>query len=1055
MTKTRKKSKLFFGMLFALVMGVVTTSIMPLTFNQSTFAEVVEVTTLTNLTFDYNNNTSSIYENPTGWKKSLNSQTTSGAIYTKKIISDYNLSADQNPGLPYEDADDHVLMINAKNEYDSLPKQEYYTNNSSLELDAYTNYRIKVWVKVLSGSTASVYISGLESDWGFENINYSQAGNWQQYTFYISTGLEKQSIKTELYLGNNSNGSSTGAVFFDNIQIDKVPENTIPDSESSYVKIKNYNESSLIANINANFESKDLSAWSLVNQLDSNAFAKVIDLSDSNDSSHNGIPYLKTDLSKNNSKALALYTTDTEVTNIALKSSDLNLGINDIVKISVNAKTANLNGKAYITLSENDVKNFSGDVIKSITPKEETIEITGNTSNVLTNDYSTYTFYVRARSLYNSTYNLTLKLGTEESKASGVVLFDNIKIENISYSDFTNASTDSNTKKLELQDSDGDFGIKNATFNDSQKQEKDLTYPLQPSNWEHTTLNDEDVYFGVINTNDSIYDAIKSQFGNFSNPGNHENAGNTSTDSNNILVMHNKKATYQTLKSSSFEVANDSYYKLNFSYNLIQTDVQTELLNVYLLDEENNVLYADENIAQNGSWQNYTIYVNTQTYTNTLYLKLSLGTENNLVKGLLYLDNVTITKQDSMTEETYIELAETNNTLDFEVGNFNLYKETESGVNTPLRYKSSLTNTNGSNNGLPAAFGGIISSVNNSDDYEIENSPYKTGALHNLMVISSVDKSTYTLTALDSIKLTGTEETPNYYKFTVDIKTQGISENSDIKETFGASFALSGLEQKFNGVISNDWSTYSILVCCTADTSVSLQFGLDTVDNTTAGNAFFDNFTFEKIEKEDYNTAILNSESDPSFLFIGNTDVAEEDDDTDSSQTSASSEAIWYVASTLILAVALILSVVVYFMKKIKIQKWQKKKISEYDRDKTSHREAIRVEAEKRRDADIKAVQSQIKDIEETMAKLEEEHQEALKQQRQDRSKGITSSAEKEFKQYAKKHTVLENRIAGLRNQIESMNSAEYLLSLQHDIAVEKVKQERLNKENSYSKKKK
>ena len=67
----------------------------------------------------------------------------------------------------------------------------------------------------------------------------------------------------------------------------------------------------------------------------------------------------------------------------------------------------------------------------------------------------------------------------------------------------------------------------------------------------------------------------------------------------------------------------------------------------------------------------------------------------------------------------------------------------------------------------------------------------------------------------------------------------------------------------------------------------------------------------------------------------------------------------------------------------------------------------------------------------------------------------IKKSDEKEFKQYAKLHTALENRIANVNKQIEKMNTAEYLLSVQHKIMLEKAKAERLAKEKAYEKDKK
>ena len=49
-------------------------------------------------------------------------------------------------------------------------------------------------------------------------------------------------------------------------------------------------------------------------------------------------------------------------------------------------------------------------------------------------------------------------------------------------------------------------------------------------------------------------------------------------------------------------------------------------------------------------------------------------------------------------------------------------------------------------------------------------------------------------------------------------------------------------------------------------------------------------------------------------------------------------------------------------------------------------------------------------------------------------------------------HTAVENRIANLNKKIDNMNTAEYLLSLQHKIMLEKAKDERAAKEKAFKK---
>ena len=79
------------------------------------------------------------------------------------------------------------------------------------------------------------------------------------------------------------------------------------------------------------------------------------------------------------------------------------------------------------------------------------------------------------------------------------------------------------------------------------------------------------------------------------------------------------------------------------------------------------------------------------------------------------------------------------------------------------------------------------------------------------------------------------------------------------------------------------------------------------------------------------------------------------------------------------------------------------------------------------------------------ITRIEELHQENIRAQRKSTG-NITRSAEKDFKNYAKRHTSLENQIEVLNQKIESLNSAEYLLAVQRNLMMEKIKKEKQEK---------
>ncbi len=1024
-------------------------------------------TTWSNLNFSDNGNVSSVYANPTGWKKGFpDSPATSGAINLASYNNEnFNLDSGDLPAKINDDADNYVLMINSKhstNKNGLIPGVQYYENSSPLSLDAYSNYKIIIWTKVLQGAQASIYVTGLENDLGFERIDYDYADQWTPYTFYITTGKNKETIKTQLWLGSKPENTSLGAVFFDNISVYQISNDETPAVETSAdnyvakpatsgdrVKYINLDERQLVPNINADFESTDLSDWTRTNaQMQEGTYYEVLNLSSSNVSVGKGIEHLGLDLSKNNSKALVLYTTGDTKSYFGLRSESIDLPLYETLKISIKAKVGKNNtGSAYVKFVENDVLDYNGDVIEAITPVTKQITISSNETNNYTNNYNTCTFYIKGRSLYNTSFRIELWLGSETAEASGVVAFDNITVEHLSDSEYESASTNSYSLKFALQSKTDTYGVTNSTFNTVQKANTELTYPLIPSNWTHTYENEADIYYGVVNTSEAEYEAHKAEFGNFGNPGNPEGFGSVETDTNNILLMYNFNPTHQSVTSSTFSVDKNAYYKLSFAYKLLATNMANkEILNVYIVDEDDNILYSDEKIVSdstNSVWTDYNVYISTNSYSNSLKLIISLGAEDDDVEGIVYIDNVTSIKDSNLTKADYEQLAESENVLDFEEGNFNLVEKNNTDLYTALRYTGNLEAGENQN----VARGGIINALNTTDEFEIEASPENNSTLKYLMMIQSFDTATYSMTARDSLDL----ETDNYYKFTIWAKTVFAGTST---EPYGAEFGLDGIEEKITGIVADEWTKYTIYVSCTTSTTVNLKFALTSADTDTIGMVYFDNFGYETVEKDEYNVQQLNNSEDPTFLFVGDTELDEEDLNPEE-KTQNNSVALWYAIPTVLLALSLIVALIAYFMQKIKITKWESKKVNQYDRESTLHRDVLRTEAEQLRNQRVKEVKSQIAEYEQQMTKMEEEHQDELKAKRAERRTGVSAKDEKEFKQYAKRHTAIENRIATLSKEIDNMNTAEYLLSVQHQLAVEKAKKERIAKEKSYKNKNK
>ena len=312
-------------------------------------------------------------------------------------------------------------------------------------------------------------------------------------------------------------------------------------------------------------------------------------------------------------------------------------------------------------------------------------------------------------------------------------------------------------------------------------------------------------------------------------------------------------------------------------------------------------------------------------------------------------------------------------------------------------------------------------------------------------------KATYSLTNKDQISL----QSDSYYKFSIEVYTNLVNRDNVEDVKYGAIFALSELDQSFTEIVSNDeWTTYTIYVATTDAKDVSLKFGLMSGSNSITGWAVFDNFKFETIDETEYSKAKAYAENDDKILLVSKTDTETDDDNNDDSDDdSTNNTVIWYLIPSVILFVALVIAVAAYFMKKVTIKKWEKKKASEYDRNSTLYRDVVRREAEKIRDNRIKELNAEIDEVKQEIERIEQIHKENAKVQRTSTG-NISMSQERDFKAYAKRHTALENKIESLQGKIDNMNMPEYLLSIQRNIILEKVRKEKQAKDEKLKKEK-
>ena len=140
--------------------------------------------------------------------------------------------------------------------------------------------------------------------------------------------------------------------------------------------------------------------------------------------------------------------------------------------------------------------------------------------------------------------------------------------------------------------------------------------------------------------------------------------------------------------------------------------------------------------------------------------------------------------------------------------------------------------------------------------------------------------------------------------------------------------------------------------------------------------------------------------------------------------------------SSLIFGLAIIVAIIGFALRHIKIKKIEKIRKENYDRKLSKNHDVILVEAQKRRDQEVQDLMQAKKMLEVDKAKLEEKHKAFVKENRVS-GKGISKELEKAIKKYNNDIIRLDEKISIISEKIDTVMSAEYLLTLERRIVAE------------------
>ena len=969
-----------------------------------------------------------------------------------------------------DSGDTRVLMINSKANLnqDHIDARKGY-RSSSISLSANSYYSFKVSVRtMLNGDdyvSASLYLSGLKDidgkdmKIGIENIS---PNSWTDYYMFVATGDEAQTVTLDLYLGSANGGKSQGAVFFDDCHVERYSENlfyqliTSPNHGYAFVDNADSFENdtvflvqglktlpSYISNISDyNFDFEDDSAigglgtaWSEIKRVNGHAqIMNVTDMQPTAFKSTTGYDYVGDTLAYENDNALVLWTgsnNNYSTSYVGIKSSDIEIQAHTAYKVSLKLKVSGMDkGSFLLKVTENDaIYSLYPSVFSSDEDAEnyfalqsgKTNGYSSNTDNNWTNDYQTVEFYIKRYDLYNTSVNLELWLGEENSNANGCVVVDDIKVETTSTSKFSNA-----TDKLELKAYKGSTtGFTNPLFNQTEYDDSIVQYPLTASGWTSEKENENYNESGVIYLGKD--DEYKTMYA-----GKYDWAGispaRSSDITNNVYMMFNRQNSYQSLKSSSYSISKDSYYKISFDYyNQLFSNLNASAIKIEIVDENGIVLFSQDGISSLDNWDTMEIYLHTaEMVSHNINIVIHLG-ENNTDKkvgGFVYLDNFAI------VESNETEFVAGKYSSDF--SDYFLSLETNGEISNELSsspafdFEVDEIFDSGYQGSEAGAVGGIVNGKDNQYGITTDNS--------NFLVLSTKVASKATLTSKHKFSFTA----DSYYKLTFDLATIFNDEAKKLEEKFGVAIEMDGFEVVSGLITDGELKSYTIYFKCDTATESTFAFSLISESGDSIGTALLTNFDIVLSNNDEFTSAsVLPGYEDTTFTSK-QTEIKEEDDkDDDDISSETNNDSAWLLIPSIIMGVALIVGIVGFALRKVKIKKIEKIKKENYDRKLSLDHDVVMAEARKRRDNEVAQLQNARNMLKEEKARMEAEHKEFVRQSRESSNGKLTKQMEKAFKKYNSNIARINEKINIIKEKIDNVMSAEYLLSLEHKIVLE------------------
>lgn len=887
----------------------------------------------------------------------------------------------------------------------------YYSfkNSSSISLSKNSWYVISayVWTK---NAVVSMYVQDSNKDFNTDKSIINTDSAWKKINIFVETSADSSaSVYIYFYYGGK-NGLTTeaiadidaiaddavtgeGFIYVDHVLVQKISEieynNKTIDGETTeaaytadYTVRYNYDISTLLENADFqsaltvynymydqdNFISADANATyqkyinhytddngttklsknqlsNLYNAYDNKFTASIVTESEEFKTTDGETETPGKDTFQTENKILKLINTS-EKYNLGLLTPQITLSQFGYYRLSLYVKATEEDAEATVKLVSfiKDGNSMALADYEDGSMIVKTQSVTGFTDNSdFTNNWVEVSFYIQANVYRNATFQIALL-----ANASNTVYFDNIRLESVSSSTYSNASSaakfDMSPSSLVLSG-----GITNGYFDyiktTDAKFIENIESPYTPASWTELDDNNKDVVAGIVSTQTVAYNVAKAKLANAANPLDMNDAYGIAYPRTNVLAMYapndDASVTYEYgYKSTSFSLSSNSVYKISFqafTSNTVGAEFNGKIVAKLIYSDDAVSTFEEEIIAPTGLWTNYTFVVKTGSTSRTCYLELGIEEAQGTIffqkAGYTTLASKTIDGEKITIEDQYKTILSENSSVALQNANHIKFVDFEGDSSVmhssskiddkdyyePLGYKLAEV-TDGET--------GTLAIVDTTDlvvlDSEVtlnqtfiknNDSPNDLAmVIYNKNAASSKATPVYTTTLSSS----------SYYEISMYVKTARIANSK------GLAINMDQISVNFANIntgaindVDNNYVKYTVYVK-TGSSSISgleISYILGTESDKVSGIAVISDLNIKKFaDANEYNTAIADVEKTDETTVIK--DLTSSSDETPESKTDDPADnmtlaTFFLVLSSILLAVALVIAIVAVFVKKM------------------------------------------------------------------------------------------------------------------------------------------